>query len=124
MERPSKRVVVLGASKKPERYSHKAVVMLKEYGHEVVPVHPVEEEIEGVPVAHDLGEIRAEVDTLSVYVGPQHLAPMIPSILALKPKRVILNPGAESAELEAALKDSGIPYLEACTLVMLRTNQF
>jgi len=124
MERQRRRVVVLGASRKPQRYSNKAVVMLKEYGHEVLPVHPVEEEIEGLPVAHDLGEIHAEVDTLSVYVGPQHVAPMIPSILALKPKRVILNPGTESAELETALKNGGIPYLEACTLVMLRTNQF
>ncbi len=124
MERQSKRVVVLGASKKPERYSNKAVVMLKEYGHEVLPVHPVENEIEGLPVAHELGEIRSEVDTLSVYVGPQHSAPMIPSILALKPKRVILNPGTESAQLESALTSNGIPYLEACTLVMLRTNQF
>ncbi len=124
MERGSERVVVLGASKKPERYSNKAVVLLKEHGHEVLPVHPFAQEIEGLPVVHDLSEIDSAVDTLSVYVGPQHVSPMIPSILALKPKRVILNPGTESPELEVALTREGIPYIEACTLVMLKTNQF
>jgi hypothetical protein len=46
------------------------------------------------------------------------------AILALKPGRVILNPGTESPDLEQALSDAGIPWLHACTLVMLRTGQF
>lgn len=124
MEQRKQRVAVLGASKKPERYSHKAVVLLKEHGHDVIPVHPIEPEIEGLPVVHDLADLSPAVDTLSVYVGPQHISPMIPSILALKPGRVILNPGTESPELERALRAEGIPYLEACTLVMLKTKQF
>jgi hypothetical protein len=37
---------------------------------------------------------------------------------------VILNPGAESRELERALHDARIPYEHACTLVLLRTGQF
>jgi predicted CoA-binding protein len=40
MRNVSQRVVVLGASDKPERYSHQAVRLLLEYGHQVVPVHP------------------------------------------------------------------------------------
>ncbi|PKN32809.1 MAG: CoA-binding protein, partial [Deltaproteobacteria bacterium HGW-Deltaproteobacteria-20] len=46
------------------------------------------------------------------------------AILALRPGRVILNPGTESAALEQALTEAGIPWAHACTLVMLRTGQF
>jgi hypothetical protein len=45
-------------------------------------------------------------------------------ILDLKPNRVIFNPGTENPEFEKMLKDSNIEPIEACTLVMLRTNQF
>lgn len=117
-------VAVLGASHKPERYSHKAVCLLKEYGHRVIPVTPGRVEIEGLPVAATLGDIHEPVDTLSVYVGPQRSAQLQAEILALKPGRVILNPGTESASLEAALSAANIPWQHACTLVILRTGQF
>jgi len=41
------------------------------------------------------------------------------SYKALKPARVILNPGTESSTLKEALSSLGIPYIEACSLVPL-----
>jgi hypothetical protein len=35
-----------------------------------------------------------------------------------------MNPGTESDELEEELNGKGIAVLRACTLVMLRTDQF
>jgi hypothetical protein len=49
---------------------------------------------------------------------------MIEDILELKPGRVICNPGTESKELQEKLDAAGIPWLEACTLVMLRLGNF
>jgi hypothetical protein len=118
------RVAVLGASHKPERYSNQAVRMLKEYGHEVLPVTPGRAVIEDLPVSPDLGSIAGSVDTLTLYVGPERSAQLQEAILALKPGRVILNPGTESPALEQALTEAGIPWQHACTLVMLRTGQF
>lgn len=117
-------VAVLGASHKPERYSNKAVCMLKEYGHDVIPVTPGRAVIEDLPVVADLSSIDKPVDTLTMYVGPERSSQMLDAIVGLKPKRVILNPGTESPELEQALDQAGIPWQHACTLVMLRTNQF
>lgn len=117
-------VAVLGASHKPERYSNKAVRMLKEYGHVVIPVTPGRAVIEELPVAQELGSIEGKVDTLTMYVGPERSAQLQDAILALKPGRVILNPGTESPALEQALTEAGIPWQHACTLVMLRTGQF
>jgi predicted CoA-binding protein len=117
-------VAVLGASNNPDRYSNMAVRRLRDAGHNVIPVNPALEEIEGFPVAKSLGDIVDPVDTLTLYVGPQRSLPMIDAILRLAPKRVIFNPGTESAELAAALDRANIPHVEACTLVMLQTGQF
>lgn len=117
-------VAILGASQKTERYSYKALKMLEEHDHRVYPVHPALEEIEGHKVYSTLSEIDDKIDTLTVYVSPKWIKDMIPAILELKPGRVILNPGTESEELKAELAAAGIPYQEACTLVLLRTGQF
>jgi len=117
-------VAVLGASKNPERYSFLATERLKEAGHKVYPVNPALDELLGVKVYHSLKDIPVAVDTLTVYVSPKHIEPMIEEIVSIKPKRVILNPGAESLALKVALKKSNINYVEACTLVMLSTGRF
>lgn len=117
-------VAVLGATPKPERYANQAVRLLLEKGYRVTPVHPKITEIEGLPVAASLQDITDSVDTLTLYVGPARLEPMTDAILALAPGRVIFNPGTESPALQQALDGAGIPWEEACTLVLLRTGQF
>jgi predicted CoA-binding protein len=117
-------VAVLGASQNPARYSNMAVRRLREAGHRVTPVNPALEEIEGLPVAKSLGEIKDPIDTLTLYIGPQRSTPIIDDIIRLNPKRVICNPGTESQDLATALDRAGITHVEACTLVLLQTGQF
>ena len=118
------RVVIVGASDNPERYSHRALLLLKKHGHGVVPVHPKLTEIEGVPVIADLGLINGPVDTVTMYVGSAISAGLQDKLISLKPRRVIFNPGAENAPLAEALQKAGIASEEACTLVLLNTGQF
>lgn len=117
-------VVVLGASDKRDRYSNQAVRLLREHGHHVIPVHPAQGEIEGLPAVPSLGVVTGPVETVTVYVNPTILAGQTEALLALAPKRVILNPGTETPETEAALRASGIAVVHACTLVLLHTGQF
>lgn len=98
--------------------------MLRKYGHEAVPVHPVLREIEGVPVAKDLASVEGAIDTLTLYVNPTISEGLANAIVSLRPGRVIFNPGTESATLEARLTGAEIPFEEACTLVLLQTGQF
>lgn len=118
------KVAILGASDKPDRYAYKAFQMLKEYGHTPVPVSPNLKSLEDIPVFSTLNEISQPIDTLTMYVGPAISAQLQNDILSLKPKRVIFNPGSENLSLEQALEKAGIQVMEACTLVLLRTNQF
>jgi hypothetical protein len=45
-------------------------------------------------------------------------------IIELKPKRVIFNPGTENIELAQLLAQANIDWENACTLVLLSTNQY
>lgn len=58
----SERVVVMGASPKSERYSYKAVKMLVEYGHQVVPVNPYHARVAGVDCVPGLAAIAPPVE--------------------------------------------------------------
>ncbi|HMN68531.1 MAG TPA: CoA-binding protein [Bdellovibrionales bacterium] len=118
------KVAILGASTKPDRYAFKAFKMLQEHGHTPLPVTPKFGEIEGVKAVSNLKDLKEKVDTLTMYVGPETSSKLVDQILALKPGRVIFNPGSENPELEHQLAEAGIAFEKACTLVLLRTGQF
>jgi predicted CoA-binding protein len=118
-----KKTVVIGASDNPERYAYKATVALNKYQHEVVPVGLRTGEIHGIKILKDFPPIE-NVDTVTLYVGPQHQQSWYNYILSLKPKRVIFNPGTENDELVDLLQKNNIEPVEACTLVMLAVGNY
>jgi len=118
-----KKTLVLGASDNPSRYSYLAVERLRKYGHPVVAIgrrHSFAGETE------ILTEKKAwdDIDTVTLYLNQQHQRDYHAYILSLRPKRIIFNPGAENDELEELAREKGIDTLEACTLVLLSTNQY
>lgn len=117
-------VAVLGASSNPDRYSYKAAKMLAECGYGVFPVHPSQKPIDDIKCYAKLADIGEEIDTITVYLSEKNSTPLIDEIINAKPRRVILNPGAESDELEQKCNSAGISVQNACTLVLLRTEQF
>lgn len=117
-------IVVLGASNKQDRFSNRAIRLLMEYGYHVIPVHPKLENIEGLVVKHELSNIPHQVDTLTMYVGCERSTNLIDEIVAMKPVRVIFNPGSECEALQSALYHNGIPFVHDCTLVMLEQGRF
>ncbi len=120
-----KKTVVIGATDNPGRYAYLAAHMLQDYGHEFVPVGIKKGAVGGKEIL-DLRQKPAidEVDTVTLYIGPQNQPEWYEYILGLKPKRIIFNPGTENFELEKRARKQNIETLEACTLVMLRSNQF
>ena len=124
MAEHNENVLVLGASDRPERYSHKAMVQLLDHGHHVILVHPRLSEIDGHPVTASLSEVAEPIDTVTLYVNPAISEPLADDLVALKPRRVIFNPGTESTTLANRLQDAGIATEDACTLVLRGTGQF
>jgi predicted CoA-binding protein len=117
-------VAVLGASDNPERTAYQAIERLLGSNHDVIPVSPKGGEIFGLPVVPALGQITRPVDTLTMYVGPDRQGALVGDIVALKPRRVIFNPGTENPSIYPQLQQAGIAIQEACTLVLLSTRQF
>jgi hypothetical protein len=120
----NERVAVLGASPKPERFSNRAVALLKEHGHAVYPVNPRGGEIHGLKCYKTLAEVPLPLDTVTLYLGPKVSSEHADEIIAAHPKRVIMNPGAENPELAKKCEEKGIGVVQACTLVMLRHGQY
>ena len=118
------RIAVLGASPKPERFSFKAVHLLKEYGFVPIPVHPAGHDVDGVAGVKSIDDLDDPIDTLTIYVNAKISQAEKEKIMDLRPRRVIFNPGAENERLAHELEQIGIEVVRACTLVMLRTNQF
>lgn len=117
-------VAILGASPKPDRYAHKALEMLHEYGHRTLPINPAVEEILGEKCYPTIAEAPGPIDTVTLYLGQARSNSIIDEIINAKPRRIIMNPGAENAALAAKAEEAGIEVVEGCTLVMLRTGQF
>lgn len=120
--RPS---LVIGASENPERYSNMAVKLLNKYGHTVYALGKRAGAIDSIEIATNKHQFDEKpIDTITLYVNPILQKEYYDDLLKWKPKRVIFNPGTENEELENLLEANGIEPIEACTLVMLKTNQF
>ncbi len=119
----NKKTVVIGASTNPERYSYLAVEKLLAHNHDVVPVGIKKGELFGLEIHNDLPAL-SDVHTVTLYVGKKNQDEIIDYVLSLNPKRVIFNPGTENQSFESILAQNGIEVLQACTLVMLSTDEF
>jgi|SRR5690606_12722576 len=118
-----KKTLIVGASTNPARYAYLVANKLVRKGYPIVNVGRKEGKVAGVDI-EKMDVVHADIDTITLYVGPQNQAIYYDYILQTKPKRVIFNPGTENEELKQMLDDAGVETVEACTLVMLNTEQY
>ncbi|MBV9962370.1 MAG: CoA-binding protein [Parafilimonas sp.] len=119
----NKKTVVLGASPNPSRYSYLAVNRLVAHGHEVVPIGKKRGKINSTEIFTEPVDVK-DVDTITLYLNAQNQKQYYDYIINLHPKRIIFNPGAENNELTTIALKNNIQSVEACTLVLLSTNQY
>ncbi|MPL91844.1 hypothetical protein SDC9_37927 [bioreactor metagenome] len=118
-----KRTLIIGASSNPERYAYKAAERLLAHGHEIELLGLRPDVIFGQTIDTERKQYQ-HLDTVTLYIGPKNQPGYYDYVVSLKPNRVIFNPGTENPEFEIILKKNGIAYEEACTLVLLGTNQY
>jgi predicted CoA-binding protein len=119
----AKKTLVLGASGNPSRYSYLAVQRLRSHGHPVVAIGRRRARVADTDIITEKEPVK-DIDTVTLYMNKQHQQEFHDYILSLNPKRIIFNPGAENDELERMAAEKGIKTMDACTLVMLSTNQY
>ena len=118
-----KKTLVFGASLKPDRYANLAIHKLVNYGHEVVAFGPKKGEVAGVSIDTELISYK-DIETVTLYLNSENQKLYYDYLIKLNPKRIIFNPGTENPEFYNKLEQHNIEAEEACTLVLLSTNQY
>lgn len=118
-----KKTLVLGAAPNPGRYAYLAMHALQKHGHETVPVGVRAGEVAGKTILEGMPAV-SDIDTVTLYIGPQRQPAYYDYLFALQPRRIIFNPGTENPELESLARARGIETVEGCTLVMLAIGNY
>lgn len=119
----NKKILVLGASPNPTRYSFKAVKKLLEYNYEVVAIGLRETTIDSVQIYKGQPDLQ-DIHTITLYMSPENQEQYLDYLIGLKPQRIIFNPGTYNPKLDRMAKAAGIETEEDCTLIMLELENF
>ena len=118
----SKKVLVVGASENPLRYSNKAILKLNEKNHKIFAFGNRPGKVMGIEISIEFP--IEEIDTLTIYLSSKNQKQYYKDIINLNPKRIIFNPGAENEELHILAHKKGIEVINACTILMLSIGSF
>ncbi len=112
---------VAGASRDREKYGNKVLRCYLQNDLIAWPVHPTEEEVEGVPCSPDLASLPEPVHGLSIITPPAVTSELVEQAAQAGIKRVWIQPGAESNEAISKAKDLGLTVIAGgpCLLVAL-----
>lgn len=119
------KTLIIGASNNPNRYSYRAAFSLQYNGFDFIPFGVKRGDLIGRTIHNEWkDEWREQVDTVTLYINPSLQGQYEDLIIALKPRRVIFNPGTENHSFAKRLAENEIEVEIACTLVLLSTNQY
>ncbi|MCK9223845.1 MAG: CoA-binding protein [Candidatus Muirbacterium halophilum] len=115
-----KKIAVIGASSKPDKWGYKIFKKLSEKGYEVVPVHKSLKEIEGNKVYNSVLDIESNIDGAVFVVNPEIGIKIAEDIIKKNIKFVWLQPGAISDELLNIFEKNNVKVVHtACIYVYL-----
>lgn len=113
---------VAGASANRDKYGNKVVRCYLQKGRKVIPVHPLEREIEGLACVKSVADLSAEVQSLSVITPPNITEKVVEAAIARGHiKNIWMQPGAQSPAAVAKCHEHGINVIAdgSCILVVL-----
>lgn len=118
----NKVVAVIGASPDRTRFGNKAVRAFANQGYAVVPIHPREEQIEGLKAYKSVLDVPGDIDMATMYVAPAVGMRVIEEVSQKGIKEVWLNPGADSPELADRARELGLRTVVACSILGVGEN--
>jgi predicted CoA-binding protein len=118
--RASRRIAVVGLSRKPHRASHSVSAYMQRQGYEIVPVHPAGGVTLGEPVHRDLRSAAATgpIDIVNLFRRSEFVPALLDDILAVHPRLVWMQLGVEDDATARALREAGIAVvMDRCLAV-------
>ena len=117
------RTLVIGATTKEDRYANRAIKALRKQHYPVIAFGQKAGKVEDVEIETEWNP-DWDIETVTLYLGPQNQESYIDKIIALKPDGVIFNPGTENPVFIEKLRAAKIHPEIACTLVMLSIGNY
>lgn len=116
---------VAGASKKRHKYGNKVLRCYLQNDRRVIPVHPVEVEIEGLTCVASVLDLPEEVDSLSLITPPGVSEKIVEPAVARGIRNIWMQPGAESPAAVSYCEKQGVNVIAdgSCLLVVLHYRE-
>jgi len=112
--------MVVGASRNPDKYGHRAVVAHQRQGHELFPIHPDAESIAGSQAYPDVKGPPGPIDRAILYLPPETGRAVLPDLAERGDVAELwVSPGAESPELLQDARQLGLNPIQACSIVAI-----
>lgn len=112
------RVMVVGASRDPAKFGHKAVRAYLRQHHAVFPVNPAGGSIAGVRAYASIADVPGPIDRATVYLHPADARLAVEQLAARGDVGELwLNPGSESDEVVERARELGFDPILACSIV-------
>lgn len=117
----AKRFAVAGASADPSKYGHKVLKALATHGKQVVGLHPIVKDIDGISVYAHLSELPEPIESLSIVTPPVVTAKVVADAIEHGVRSIWMQPGAENEAAIRAAREHGIEVIAGgpCVLVSL-----
>lgn len=112
---------VAGASTNREKYGNMVVRCYQQQGKEVIPVHPLEKEIEGLTCVASVTDLPPAVKSLSIITPPSVTEKVVAAAIAHGIQNIWMQPGAESQTAVDLCRAHGVNVIAdgSCVLVVL-----
>lgn len=112
---------VVGASSNRSKFGNKVLRCYQQHKHPAIPVHPAQQEIEGLAAVASVAELPDGVESISVITPPQITEKVVQQAVAKGIKNIWMQPGAQSDTAISYCAKHGINLIAdgTCVLVVL-----
>lgn len=116
---------VVGASSNREKYGNMVLRAYQQLGHEVYPVHPRADAVEGLTAYPSLGQLPVKVRGVSIITPPAITERVVEEAAAAGAEFVWMQPGAESREAIRKAEALGLKVIAQgpCYLVLAHFHE-
>jgi len=118
--RESRRIAVVGLSRKPHRASHGVAAYMQRAGYVIVPVHPSGGVTLGEPVHPDLRSAAGTgpIDIVNIFRRSEFVPALFEELVAVRPRLVWMQVGVVHEDTARRLEAEGIPVvMDRCLAV-------
>jgi predicted CoA-binding protein len=117
---------VVGASSRRHKNGNKVLRCYQQAGRRVIPVNPLETQIEGAACVANVLDLPDEVKSISVITPPAVTERVVEEAIRKGIQHVWMQPGAESARAVATCEAAGVNVIAdgSCVLVVLGYREY